>query len=288
MDVLLRHRGQARQLRDTGREAVAGSSAEGDGEFGAIGGPLRGLGRQARRVAEKLEQRLAPVLAVAEQSEVRERLLRAAELALALAELVAELDEDAAPALALVLGQAEDAGDVVALCAFFLFAEVADEVAAVLVARRHAVEEEGVDIVVEGLVVEEELAEEAEVAAPGALAAAVDFEEGDVVVAVDFVSGWVLEGTFLAVSLEGLFAGEVAQAELVDVDFVGVGEGGWVRGEVPRLHFVFAHLEFGEVAHKVQLRVVLDHRAAGAQLFDFFFRVGEGVSLLNFLLRHHG
>ena len=47
------------------------------------------------------------------------------------------------------------------------------------VADAHAVEEERVDVVVEGFVVEEEFAEEAEVATPASLAAAVDFEEGD-------------------------------------------------------------------------------------------------------------
>ena len=39
--------------------------------------------------------------------------------------------------------------------------------------------------------VEEEFGEETEIAAPGALAAAVDLEEGDAVIAVDFVAGWV-------------------------------------------------------------------------------------------------
>ena len=60
-----------------------------------------------------------------------------------------------------------------------------------IVAGGHAVEEEGVDVVVEGFVVEEEFGEEAEVAAPASLAPAVDFEEGDAVVTVDFVSGGV-------------------------------------------------------------------------------------------------
>ena len=45
------------------------------------------------------------------------------------------------------------------------------------VACSHAVEEEGVDVIVERLVVEEQFREEAEVAAPAPLAAAVDFEE---------------------------------------------------------------------------------------------------------------
>lgn len=60
--------------------------------------------------------------------------------------------------------------------------------AAVLVAGGHDIEQKGVDVVIEGLMVEEEFAKEAEIAAPSPLAAAVKFEEGDVVVTVDFVS----------------------------------------------------------------------------------------------------
>ena len=45
------------------------------------------------------------------------------------------------------------------------------------VSHTHAVEEKGVDVVVEGFVVEEEFAEEAEIATPASLAAAVDFEK---------------------------------------------------------------------------------------------------------------
>lgn len=96
------------------------------------------------------------------------------------------------------------------------------------VARRHAVEEEGVHVVVERFVVEEQLAEQAQVAAPAPLAAAVDFEEGDRGVSVYFVAGGVQEGAFGAVSGEGLQGGEVAQAELADVDRVGGGEAGGV------------------------------------------------------------
>lgn len=146
----------------------------------------------------------APVLAIAHQPEIAERFLGRAELALPLGELVGEFHEQVAEPLALVLRQREDAGNVVALGGFLFLAEVADQVAAVLVAGGHAVEEERVDVVVEGFVVEEEFGEEAEVAAPGPLAAAVDLEEGDVVVPVDLVSRRVHEGAFGAVAGEGL------------------------------------------------------------------------------------
>ncbi len=224
---------------------------------------------------------------VAEHAEVGERFLRRAELAFAFGEFVAEGDEEAAEALALVLWQGKDAGHVVAFGGFLFLGEIAHQVAAVGVAGAHAVEEKRVDVVVEGFVVEEEFGEEAEVAAPGALAAAIDFEEGDAVVAVDFVSGRVGHGAFAAVAFEGFARGEVREAELVDVDYVRVGEFLRVRREVPRFHFVFAHLDAGEVADQVELGMVLDHGASGAEFFDFLFWVGEGVKLLDLSL-HDG
>ena len=142
-------------------------------------------------ISKKIDDGFSPVSPVAHKAEIRERFLGRAQLAFAFGELVAESDDEFAVAEALVLWEGEDTSDVVAFGGFFFFGEIADQVAAVGVAGGHAVEEEGVDIVVEGFVVEEEFREEAEVAAPDALAAAVDFEKGNVVVAVDFVAGGV-------------------------------------------------------------------------------------------------
>jgi hypothetical protein len=61
-------------------------------------------------------------------------------------------------------------------------------VAALVVPLGHHIEEERVDVVVERLVVEEELGEQAEVLAKGARARAVDLEDGDVAAPVDLVA----------------------------------------------------------------------------------------------------
>lgn len=90
--------------------------------------------------------------------------------------------------------------------------------AAGFVASRHTIEQEWVDIVVKRLVVEEELAQETQVPAPGALATAVDFKEGDIVVAVNLITRWVGQGAFCAMALESTLVVKIAQAELVDVD----------------------------------------------------------------------
>ena len=213
---------------------------------------------------DEADDGLSPVGAVAEEAEVGQGLFWGAELALALGELVGEGHEEVAVALALVLRQGEDAGNVVALGGFLLLAEIADQVVPPLVARGHAVEEEGVDVVVEGLVIEEELREQAEVAAPGPLAAAVDLEEGDRAVAVDFVAGRVDEGALGAVTGEGLEGVVVAEAELADVDQVRFGEGSWVRREVPGFHLGVTHLDPSDVANPGDFGLVLCHRSARA------------------------
>jgi len=81
-----------------------------------------------RRLEQQLHNHLGPVRAVGEQAEITEWLLGAAELALLLAELVRELDEQLAIAKALVLRERKDTGDIVVLRRFFLFRKVADDV----------------------------------------------------------------------------------------------------------------------------------------------------------------
>ena len=107
--------------------------------------------------------------------------------------------------MTLVLREGQDTSNIVAFGAIFFFGEVADKMAAVFVAGAHDVEEEGVDVIVEGFVIQEELGEETQVTAPSPLAAAIHFEEGYVVVTVDLVAGRVIEGAFLAVTTEGFF-----------------------------------------------------------------------------------
>ena len=68
-----------------------------------------------------VEDDAGPVGAVGDGAEVRQRPLGRADLALLFRELVAEGDEEAAVALALVGGQGQDAGEVVALLLLLLF-----------------------------------------------------------------------------------------------------------------------------------------------------------------------
>ena len=147
------------------------------------------------------------------------------------------------------------------------------------VAGGHAVEEERVDVVVESLVVEEEFRQQAEVAAPDALATAVDFEKGDPVVAVDFVAGRVQQRAFAAVAPKFPLRGKVAEAELANVHHVFFGEGNGVGAKVPRLEFVAAHLHAREIAHAGDFGLVLGHGAAGAEFLNLFL-AGEVVLIV--------
>ena len=80
------------------------------------------------RLAHDLQQHPGPVGAVAELPQVGERLLRRPHHRLHLAQLVAEGNEEAAVAISLKGRQREDAGEVVALRAVLLLAEVAHDV----------------------------------------------------------------------------------------------------------------------------------------------------------------
>ena len=126
VDILFRHRGEGGQLGDRGRvlRAVEGD-VDGGGGWG-VGSGWPAFGGETGRVAEQLDERLAPVLAVAQHAQVRQRFLRRAEFAFPFGELVAERDEEAAESLALILRQREDARDVVAFGGFFFFGEVTD------------------------------------------------------------------------------------------------------------------------------------------------------------------
>lgn len=115
--------------------------------------------RLTSRLHQQLNERLPPVLAVTHKTQIRKRFLGRSELALALAEFVAESHEQTTESAALVLRERQDTSQVVAFGGVLFLGEVADEVAAGFVACAHAVEEEGVDVVIESFVIEEELAE---------------------------------------------------------------------------------------------------------------------------------
>ena len=119
--------------------------------------------------------------------------------------------------------------------------------AAVLVAFAHDVEQEGVDVVVERLVVEEELRQQAEVLAVGAGGGAVDLEDRDRVGAVDLVPGRVHRVAPLHVARERLASLHKMQVELAKVERVAVGVALREGRVVPGLHLPAAEDDLVDV-----------------------------------------
>lgn len=161
----------------------------------------RTLKRDVARLdaVQVLEEDESPVVAVREKSKIRERSLGRAESSLLLRQQVAyrraemisfrpsrcpamtgltEVDEQVAPPFALSHRQRHDARDVIRR-APLLFGKVADKLGTRHVGRGHDVEEEGFNIIVERLVVEEHLGEQAQVLAVDLRRAASERESED-------------------------------------------------------------------------------------------------------------
>ena len=160
--------------------------------------------RVGHAVRQVVEQHSGPVVAVADEAEVGERALGRADLLLDLREQVAEVDEEAAEALVHVLGQDEYARQVVVHDRLLLLGEVADhlEGARALVVLGEHVEEERLDVVVERLVVEKELGEQAQVLAVDLVELAVHFEEAHRVLAIDLAARRMTPHALLQVPLQ--------------------------------------------------------------------------------------
>lgn len=107
---------------------------------------------------------------------------------IALRRLRTEVDEQITPALALPHWKGHDAAEVVFLRTAFLLAKVPDEPCANVIDIGDHIEEEGLDIVEKGLVVQKHLGQETEVLAVDLVLAAVDLEDGDRTIAVNLVA----------------------------------------------------------------------------------------------------
>ena len=97
----------------------------------------------------------------------------------------------------------------------------------------HDVEQEGVGVVIERLVIEKELGEETQVLRVGLVLAAVDLEEGDLLLPVDLVARRVPQPALGQVPRQTLPAPHVPEAELAYVDARQGDQLLRVRREVP-------------------------------------------------------
>lgn len=219
---------------------------------------------------QQIHHRLRPIRPIAQQAQIAQRFLRAPQLALTFTELVTKRNQQLPKPHALKLWECKDTSDVIPFCGFFFLAEVPDEVAPVLIPRSHAVEQEGIDVVIQGFMIEEEFRQEAKIPTPPPLPPSINLEKTHIIVAIDLVPRGVQKRALGSMSLKLLQGIVITEAEFANVDHVRFGEAGRVRAEVPRFHFVFAHLDALEVAHAGDFGLILRHAAAGAEFFDFF------------------
>ena len=121
-------------------------------------------------------------------------------------------------AFPLVDRECEDAGYVVEGGGTLFFGKVANKVAPKFVVFGHDVEEEGFDVVVEGLRAEKKLRKQTEILAVDGVLAAVDFKDGNGMVSVDLVTRWMLRRAFELVPPSDIIRIHVLKAEFTDVE----------------------------------------------------------------------
>lgn len=107
------------------------------------------------------------------------------------------MDQEPPVSLSLVLRHRHYAGYVVFLLTVFFLREISDEMASFAVVFRQDIEQEGLNVVVQGLVVEEQFGEEAQVLTVYLVGVSVDLEHGDVAAAVDLRGGRVAPQTLV-------------------------------------------------------------------------------------------
>lgn len=84
---------------------------------------------------------------------------------------------------------------------------------------------------------------------------------------------------FCTMPSERLKRGEIAEAELADMDSVCGGEVGRIGRKIPRLHFESTHLNQVKISHSGDFGLVLRHTTTCAKLLDFFFTRVRSIML---------
>lgn len=108
-------------------------------------------------------------------------------------EQLTELDEKFAIAFSLVRRQRQNAGHIVVFRTLLLFTEVTNYVETSSIHLGHNVEQERIRVVVQSLVVEKQFRKEAQILSVGLVLATINFKEGDCLLAVDFIAGWMAQ-----------------------------------------------------------------------------------------------
>jgi hypothetical protein len=130
-------------------------------------------------------------------------------------------------------------------------------VVAARVLLAHDVKEKGLHVVVQRLVVQKELGQQANVLAVDFALGAVHLKHGERLVAVNLVARRVLDVALGLVAQQRLLALHVLEAKLAHVDALAVAVLLGVGRKVPRVHHVAPQLNLLNVAHLANLLVLL-------------------------------
>ena len=141
------------------------------------------------------------------------------------------------------MGHGHDAADVVLLLTVLLFGEVSNQVTSLLVVPGENVEKEGLHVVVERLVVQEQLDKKAKVLTIDFVCVPVHLVDGEVVLPVDLGAWRVTPGALLDVTPQNRPRLHVLEAKLAEEQLGQAGVLVRVGRRVPGGNLVFAELD---------------------------------------------
>merc|ERR1719220_830950 len=185
-------------------------------------------------VPQYLEEDPAPVTSVTQFPHVTQGLLRAANHPLHLAQLVGEGNQELAVAFPLVGRQGKNAGNIVPVWGLLFFGEISHYVGPVFVDLTQDVEDEGLHIEIQSLVIQEQFGQQAEVLTVELAFLPVNLEYAGRSLPVDlFTACWLVDLTVGHVAPVGLLVLHVLQTILTDPQLGTLPVLLGVRREIP-------------------------------------------------------
>lgn len=142
--------------------------------------------------------------------------------------------------MALICGKCKNTGDIVVHCGELLLGKVAHQVHAFTIGDGHDVEEKGLHVKEQRLVVEKEFGEKTQVLAVLFLLVAVHFKVGNVALSVDLLAGRVPKRTLGRVSLKYSGGVHALEAKLANVQLQAALKVIRVRRGVPNVDLMLS------------------------------------------------
>ena len=162
---------------------------------------------------------------------------------------VTKIDQETSKAHFLILWHDHNAGYIVLLLTGLLLGKIPHQVTSLAIVLGQDVEQKGLNIVVQGLVVQEELGEKTEVLAVDFTDCTVHLVNGDVVFPVYLVGGRMEPLTLGSVAIQDITCLHVLDAKLTNVQRRQHGILLRVGGGEPRLDQVLSELNHRRRAH---------------------------------------